>query len=688
MPQAEVRIGVDTGGTFTDLLLDAGDGSALVAHKLLSTPSDPSQAVLSGVQEILAKWATVRAEQPGRPVVVHGSTVATNALLECRTARTAFVTTKGFEDTLWIGRQDRPELFALEPEKHSLPLSRECVVGVDERVAHDGAVLRELSTGEVERVVGLIRGMGVESVAVSLLHCYANPAHEEMLAKRLRRELPGVHVTVAHELLPEFREYERAATCLVNAAVAPLMVRYVAGLEAALPGALRVMSSAGGTLPPEAVLRAPALTVLSGPAGGVIGAWAQAQAGGEQRAVTFDMGGTSTDVALCDGALPATTRSAVAGLPLAHGMLDIHTVGAGGGSVAWVDAGGALRVGPQSTGADPGPACYGRQMPPLVPTVTDAHVVLGHLHPGAPLAGGLILDAHLAEDAVGGLAAECGLGTLECAAGVLRVAEATMARAIQHVSLERGHDPREFTLVPFGGAGGLHAARLAELLGMRRVLVPWQPGLLSALGMLASAPLYTFSQAVLARLEPSEAAGGGLAEHPAVRKARESLVAMARMALAAEGIPEEEWLLAPAVDLRYAGQSHETAVPLDDRDPAEEFARRHQQLYGYRDEGGAVEVTAVRLAAGTHPRPPAMPELAPRDGQLSVEAIGEPVMLHRAGGGLHAWRVQRDALCAGDTLPGPLIVTEYSATTLVPRGWRLSVNAIAQLVVEPMKGEP
>jgi len=682
-----VRIGVDTGGTFTDLLLDAGDGSPLVAHKLLSTPSDPSQAVLRGVREILAKWATVSAEQPGRPVVVHGSTVATNALLEGRTARTAFVTTKGFEDTLWIGRQDRPELFAFEPEKPALPLSRECVVGVDERVAFDGAVLRELSTGEVERVIGLIRDMGVESVAISMLHCYANPAHEQMLAQQLRQALPGVHVTVAHEVLPEFREYERAATCLVNAAVAPVMVRYVAGLEAALPGALRVMSSAGGTLPPEAVLRTPALTVLSGPAGGVIGAWAQAQAGDEGRAITFDMGGTSTDVALCDGALPATTRSAVAGLPLALSMLDIHTVGAGGGSVAWVDAGGALRVGPRSTGADPGPACYGRQKPPLVPTVTDAHVVLGHLHPGAPLAGGLVLDARAAEEAVGRLAAECGLGILECAAGILRVAEATMARAIQHVSLERGHDPREFTLVPFGGAGGLHAARLAELLGMRRVLIPWQPGLLSALGMLASAPLYTFSQAVLARLERSEAAGGGLAAHPAVHEVRESLVSMAREALAAEGIPEAEWLLAPAVDLRYAGQSYEIAVPLDGPDAAEEFARRHEQLYGYRDDGRAVEVTAVRLAAGSHPCPPAMPELAPRDGPLSVEAIGEPVMLHRAGGELRAWRVRRDALCAGDMLLGPLIVTEYSATTVVPLGWRLTVNAVGQLVIEPAEGE-
>ncbi len=416
-----VRIGVDTGGTFTDLVLDPGGGAALITHKLLSTPHAPEQAVISGVAQILDKWtaqAGVAASQAGHPQVVHGSTVATNALLEGNAARAAFITTAGFEDTLFIGRQDRSELYALEPSKPLPPLRRADCLGVPERMAHDGAVLRELSADDVAQAVARVRGLGVEAVALSLLHGYANPAHEQRLAQALRQALPGLHITVASELLPEFREYERGMTCLVNAAVAPCMAEYLGRLAAHLGAEnLRVMASAGGTLPPREVLRTPVQTILSGPAGGVLGAQAQALAAGIPRCITFDMGGTSTDVALLDGALELGWDSAINGWPLRLPTLAIHTVGAGGGSLAWVDAGGALRAGPQSAGADPGPACYGRQRGERRATVTDAHVVLGHIPPEWPLAGSLQLDVDAAREAVGGVAAQAGLPLEQAAEG-------------------------------------------------------------------------------------------------------------------------------------------------------------------------------------------------------------------------------------------------------------------------------
>lgn len=684
-----VRIGVDTGGTFTDLVLDPGDGAPLVTHKLLSTPDAPEQAVIAGVVQILDKWAALpgaSASAACRPQVIHGSTVATNALLEGKAARTAFITTAGFEDTLFIGRQNRSELYALEPSKPLPPLQREDCLGLPERMAHDGTVLHEPGASAIAQAVSRVRELGVDAVAVSLLHSYANPEHEQQLAQALRATLPGRHISVASELLPEFREYERGMTCLVNAAVAPCMAAYIGRLAAHL-GAdnLRVLASAGGTLPPREVLRVPVQTILSGPAGGVLGAQAQADGTGAARCITFDMGGTSTDVALSRGAPELGWDSEINGWPLRLPALAIHTVGAGGGSLAWVDAGGALRAGPQSAGADPGPACYGRQRGELRATVTDAHVVLGHIPAQWPLAGSLRLDADAARAAVGRIAAQAGLPLEQAAEGILRVAEVVMARAVRRISLERGHDPREFTLVPFGGAGGLHAARLAEQLGITHVLAPTMPGLLSAYGMLCSAPRYTFSHALMLRIPPQDQTR--LAQHPAVMQALSALQTQAQAALDADHVPCAHQDLSFSLDLRYQGQSYELNVTVAGGDIAQVFALRHRELYGYDAPQREIEVVAARVLACSTAHAPAMPVLPRRAQSAPLANALAAIQVYALGQWAPAWQVDRTALLAGDELSGPGIVCEYSATTLIPRGWLLQVNSRGQLLLEQQLGE-
>ena len=681
-----IKIGVDTGGTFTDVVLV--DRSSITTYKLLSTPDDPGRAVLTGIARVTERWNTANGrETEVSPEVIHGSTVATNALLEGKGSRAAYITTKGFEDVLFIGRQNRPALYDLEPVKPVIPLQADDTIGLTERVLFDGTVRRELAGEELAGLPERLRRLGVGAVAVNLLHSYANPIHEQAVAEYLRRELPDLHITVSHEVLPEFREFERGSTCLVNAVVGPPMARYIGRLADELgPGRLRVMASAGGSLPPDVVAAYPVHTILSGPAGGVVGAFNAAQAGGWDRIISLDMGGTSTDVSLCDGELTRTTESEIAGMPVRLPMIDIHTVGAGGGSVAWVDGGGALRVGPESMGADPGPACYGRQPQPYHATVTDAHAVLGHLPRGATLGDGLQLDIDRAYEAVSLVGGQIGLGTVETAFGILRVVEATMARAVQRISVERGHDLRDFTLVPFGGAGGFHAARLAEQLGIRNVLVPGDPGLLSAIGMVGTAPLYTFSQAVMARLSTAEAAGGGLADLPDVAEALAEVVERANRALADEGIPVGERVLETSLDLRYAGQSYELNIALDGTDPLDRFTRRHERLYGYNPVDKPVEVVAARIRAGGLEHPADSHRTGDR-GDLSLADCCEPITITGSAGARDGWRIDRGRLKPGDRLAGPGVVGEYSATTVVPVRWELVVNAIGQLLLEYMGGE-
>jgi N-methylhydantoinase A len=668
-----MRLGVDTGGTFTDFVwLD--DHGRFRIHKQLSTPDDPSEAVLVGAR-LLAVPETAVVD------VIHGSTVATNALLERRGARTALITTRGFADLLAIGRQNRPELYALVPQKPAPLVPRPWRFEVDERVTAQGDVLTPLAPASLTPILAQIAADEIESVAVCLLFGFLHPAHEQQIRQALHAAQPALHVSLASEILPEYREYERTAATVINAYVAPLMDRYLGRLAAGLaPRRLTVMQSNGGVISAAAAGAQAARTVLSGPAGGVVGARFVATQAGFEALITFDMGGTSTDAALCPGRLPTTAAGEIAGLPLRLPAIDIHTVGAGGGSLAYVDAGGALHVGPQSAGADPGPACYGRQSPPWRATVTDANLVLGRLDPDHFLGGALRLDAAAAQAALADLARAMGAATpQEAAWGVIQVANANMERAIRRISVERGHDPRRFTLVAFGGAGPLHACELAQNLQIPRVLIPPLPGVLSALGMLAAAPTKDYSRTVM---QPLDAAGPEMAAW--LRAYLAPLAAQARQALAAEGHPADTISLRYALDMRYVGQSHELTVPVDLNDSrtavSTRFHAAHAARYGYQRPDAAVEIVNVRLTAVASIQSPRLTSqpLGPadaRDAHVGVKMVWFDRRPQTAQ--LYA----RDRLQPGHRCAGPAVVFQYDTTTVIPPGWETAVDANGNLLL-------
>jgi N-methylhydantoinase A/oxoprolinase/acetone carboxylase beta subunit len=476
-------LGVDVGGTFTDAVVF--DGDRLFTAKAPSTPADQSRGVLEAIQAALAEAG---ARAGAVEVFAHGMTVGTNALLEQRGARTALVATKGFADLLEIARQNRPQLYHLCAPTPEPLIDPEDRIEAGERLGPDG-VVEALDEDELERIVAAAEEIGAESIAICLLFSYLDPEHERAIATRLREALTDVHVSASHEVLPQFREYERCSTTVIDAYLSPLLDRYLARLgEAAGEHGLpepTVMMSSGGVAPAHEAARAGAWSVLSGPAGGAVGAGLLARLSGDGNALGFDMGGTSCDVCVVEeGHVRRTDSREIGGRIIQLPMVDVHTVGAGGGSIGWRDHGGALRVGPHSAGAEPGPACYGRGG--TEPTVTDANLVLGHLDPGEPLAGGVELDADAAHEAVGRLADELGLSTEDCAAGIVRVANAEMVRAMRVMTVERGVDPRDFALLAFGGAGPLHAAAMADELGMRKILIPRASGVLSALGLAAA----------------------------------------------------------------------------------------------------------------------------------------------------------------------------------------------------------
>jgi N-methylhydantoinase A len=655
-----LRAGVDTGGTFTDVLVFR-KGEVRV-HKVLSTPRDPAEAVLAGLREAGAE---------GTRSVVHGSTVATNAILERKGARTALITTKGFEDVLEIGRQTRPEIYALFVVRPEPLVEAGRRYGVAERILFDGTVETALDSGEVRRVLDAVRGTGARSLAVCLLHSYANPVHEEAVAALA--EATGLSVSASHRILPEYREFERTSTTVVNAYVAPLMERYVSRLSRELgKGTLRIMQSNGGSISAETAKRESVRTILSGPAGGVVGAFETARAAGFSHVITCDMGGTSTDVALCDGAILTTAEATVAGIPVRVPMIAIHTVGAGGGSIAWADAGGALRVGPESAGADPGPACYGKGG---AFTVTDANLVLGRLLPDRFLGGTMRLAADRVEAPLRRLARRLGLSPREAAEGVVRVVESAMERATRVVSVEKGHDPREFTLVAFGGAGPLHACGLARALSIPRVVVPRDPGVLSAFGMLLSDVIRDYSRTRLRKtrlLSPADnEAFFAPMEERALREMRD------------EGVPRERTRLERSLDMRYAGQSYEIAVPFGERFE-EEFHRLHERLYGYRDPERETEVVTVRVRAVGSADRPAIARRGPA-GEDPRAAFLERRLLVEEGEERDAAIYRRDRLLPGNRLEGPAVVTEYSATVFLPSRWEGRVDARGNLILSPLE---
>ena len=692
------RFGVDTGGTFTDVVARDASGR-LHVHKLLSSPSDPSEAIAAGV----ATLCDIASEPHS---LVHGTTVATNALLERRGARALLLTTYGFEDILELARQNRPELYAFNVVKPApLILPTDCI-GVHERVLFDGRIERPLEEVEIERVIAEIasREDDIEAVALCFLHSYVAPEHELTLAARLRERFPKLFVSASAEIIREFREYERASTTSVNAYVGPVVSRYLERLSSrlALATEIEIFESSGARAPLERTSQFPVHTALSGPAGGVIGAMAVAKQLGVSKIITFDMGGTSTDVALCDGAPTFKEISSIGDLPLLVPMLDIHTVGAGGGSIAYRDEGGALRVGPRSAGADPGPVCYGQGG--SQPTVTDAHLALGRLREDRFLGGEMTLDKQAAVAAIDELAGSLGSSSRQVAAGILDVADAAMVRAIKVISLERGHDPRDFALVSFGGAGGLHACRMAEALGMTRVIIPAHPGLLSAYGMLHAERVQYFAQTmIMDAAEQREVSG----------KQRIADVVWKLRARAIEEGGDAELEISYAVDLRYVGQSFAIRCEADWRImdstetfplPLDEFERRHEELYGWKSPGKPIELVTLRgKASWSAGDEDSVPSPADHDA-LPRERAGEdsknPRQRALAEDGsidvffgnayVQAMLRERSALEEGDTFTGPCVVTEYSGTALIPPGWTVHVRGghmIAEREVEVVKAE-
>lgn len=660
-----IRVGVDTGGTFTDFVFDQ-DGQ-IELFKIPSTPSDPSIAILQGIELICKK---IRVELAAAQVV-HGTTVGTNALLQRRGAKTALITTKGFEDVLVIGRQARPELYNLNALKPPPLVPDDLRLGVAERVVASGDVLQPLDESKLGELVEQLKRAGVESVAVSLLFSFLHPQHEERLAEVIGTI--DVPISISSRILPEYREYERTSTVVINAYLQPLMGRYLKRLGTNFD--LRVMQSSGGSISAEMAAVEPVRTILSGPSGGVVGALRAARAAGLPNIITFDMGGTSTDVALCDGgAIRTTNEATVAGLPVAVSVMDIHTVGAGGGSIARVDEGGSLRVGPESAGADPGPACYGRS---LLPTVTDAHVVLGHFGGGGLLGGEFKLDTQRSHEAMKLLAAEIGKASgkrcsvVAAAEGVLSVANTNMERALRHISVERGHDPRQFALLPFGGAGGLHAVELARALRIPLVIAPQAPGALSAVGVMVADVIKDQSRTVMLRHEPKQTVR--------LQKVFADLEREAMAVLRAEGFARGQQRHERSLAMRYRGQSFELEVRETSGDIGASFHRAHRERYGYAQENSEIEIVSVRLRSfGLVPKLP-VAKIASARGVVKPH---DTVAAYFSGRRVNVGVYRREELRGGVKLKTPCIVTEYSATTLIPGDAMARVDEFGNILIK------
>ena len=653
---AGARVGVDVGGTFTDLVALV-DGELHVA-KVLSTPADQSAGAIAALDE-------TSIDGPSIAAYAHGTTVATNALLERRGARTALLTTEGFRDVLEIARQTRPSLYDLTKRPPEPLVPRELRFTVRERVGPDGEE-RALDEADVSTAIEGLRAADVEAVAVCFLFSFLDASHERRAGELVRSALPGVEVSLSSEVLPEFREYERFSTTAADAYLAPRLNGYLARLGDRLAGAGAppplVMQSSGGVLGLDAIAQRASACVLSGPAAGVVGAAYAAEVSGFRDVLTFDMGGTSTDVALVvDGEVQTTTGSVIGGVPIKHPMVDLHTVSAGGGSIAWADDGGALRVGPRSAGADPGPASYG--LGGADATVTDANLFLGYLADGARLGKEIVLERKAAEAALERVAAALALSPLEVALGVVTVAEAEMARALRVISIERGFDPRDFTLVAFGGAGGMHACMLAEELGIETVLVPRAAGVLSALGLAISDLRRDYVTAYFGDLSRLD--------HVAVETGFAALEDRAARELASPGLRR-------FADLRYRGQSFELTVPADDlRALQETFADAHVRRYGFDLPGEEVQIVSIRVVAV---EPVARPEF--RLHETPERPAGETRTAYFDGAWTEVPIRIRDQLSVGDAIDGPAIVEFPESTCVVRPRWRASLDEAGALVLE------
>jgi N-methylhydantoinase A len=659
-------IGVDIGGTFTDILVSA-DG-ALRLHKLLSTPAEPARAMLTGLAAV---------GMPPEAQITHGSTVATNAILERTGARTALITTQGFRDLLAIGRQARPDLYALHPQVPPPLIPRAWCYEVPERLDHTGQVLIPLDLVALDAVLDEIAAQPIEAVAVCLLYSYLNPAHERAIRDRLvaRGLFQPEQIALSSDVLPEFREFERASTTALDAYVRPIVSRYLTAVEEGLvtPNGARpqllIMKSDGGVVRAATARGQAVQTALSGPAAGVIGAAHLAHLAGFTHIITLDVGGTSTDVALCPGAPARRTETQIDGLPVHMPLIDIETVGAGGGSLARVDPGGALRVGPASAGAQPGPIIYGRGGTQV--TVSDANAALGRLDPDHFLDGSLPLQLAPALAAIDTLAHALGLSRAEAALGIIDVANVTIQRAIRRISVERGYDPRDFTLVAFGGAGPLHACEVAAALGLPRVLIPRFPGVLCALGLLVADVVRSASRTMLGPATP--------ATLPAALAAIAEMVAQGQRDLVDEGIAPTAITCEATFDLRYQGQSYALTVPATVDAPAA-FHQAHEQRYGFALPERAVELVTLRVrATGTRPKPDMRLATTLQDPVAAAQTGTTRVITH-AGELTVPWHL-RAALAPDATIVGPCLLFQMDTTTYVPAEWQGRVDDFGNLLL-------
>ena len=645
-------IGIDTGGTFTDFVVI--DDQGLRVHKVLSTPEAPERAILQGIREL--------GLDIGRYRLIHGSTVATNAVLEGKGVRTAYITNRGLADVLTIGRQNRRALYDLQPVPPPPPVPPEYCLETGGRIAADGSPVEPLTAEDLDRLQQQLAGLDVRAVAINLLFSWLDDRAEQAIEAALPE---GLFVSRSSRVLPEYREYERGMATFLNAYVGPLVQGYLRRLERDVaPAPVAVMQSSGETASAAQAGELAVHLLLSGPAGGLMGARHIGEQAGCGRLLTFDMGGTSTDVALIDGRPRLTTESSIGPYPVAVPMVDMHTIGAGGGSIASIDAGGLLQVGPESAGARPGPACYGGGG--QQPTVTDAHVLLGRLPVSARLGGALSLDPAAARQAFEPLARALSLSVEQAAAGVIALANEHMARALRVISVNRGENPREYVLACFGGAGGLHVCELAEALGMQRALVPRHAGVLSAFGMLVTPPGRQLSRTWLVRYDELD--------EQRLQTVLAELEQAGRNALAAEGVKSglaSEYRL----ELRYQGQSFTLAVAWRDKATTlEDFHRLHEQRYGHR-LAMPVELVTVRVAVRAE-QPAVVLEEPP------VSATGIPaarVRVHGVSDPVAVWL--RADLAAGQQLEGPAIVTEAVATTWIAPGWRAQEDSFGNLLL-------
>ncbi len=679
---SSLRIGVDSGGTFTDVCMLEEETGRFSVWKLSSTPSDPSVAIAGGAGEIISRYGGDDAQVS---FFGHGTTVATNALIQGRGAKCGLITSDGFRDLLDLGRQRRPHLYDLQADKPEALVPRDRRLEVSERIHYDGTVEREPSEDEIRAAARQLRAAGAEAVAVCFLYSFVDTEHEAKVEAILKEELGDSFLTTSHEVCPEFREYERLSTTVVNAFLGPVMRGYLERLsprlaETGINVPPFITQSNGGTITFETAAKLPVRTVLSGPSTGVIGAVETGRAVGVDNIITFDMGGTSTDVSLIERGRPRTTTEAeVHGYPIKSPMIDIHTVGAGGGSIAYVDSGGLLKVGPRSAGADPGPVCYG--LGNEEPTVTDANVAMGVLNGEALLGGRMKIDRSASLAAIEKLGSGLGLSMEETAAGIIRVVTANMARAIRLISVQRGHDPRDYCLMPFGGGGPVHAGRLARELGMDRILVPRNPGILCALGLLLTDIRRDFSVTRRMSAEP--------ANLQAIQDAVDGLKSDAEDWFDSEGIGADRRRVLVTTDMRYAGQNYELQVPLPEGGAdgffdhlVENFNQAYQRQYDYTAPDEGIEIVTFRLEAYGVVEKPSFEKYEEGDADPSAALIDKRrVYKPEIGDYVESPVYDRDKLKAGNVVPGPAIVEQMDSTTLILPGQIGQIDTHLNLVI-------